>query len=267
MTGPPVDRQLDELASRVAEARFVLVFTGAGISTGSGIPDFRGPQGLWKRWQPVYYDEFLASAAARKRHWDFKLEGWRQFRSAQPNPAHRALVRLERLGRLHCLVTQNIDGLHQLAGSSEERVIELHGTNRLVECVECGRRYDPEPIFVTYARTREVPLCTACGGFLKPATVMFGQPMPEEAMRRAFDAAARADLVMAVGSSLEVHPAASVPLAARRQGAFYAILNLGPTAQDESCDLRLEGDVVVLLPRLAERVAARLRHEPSTAES
>ncbi|GAB4249212.1 MAG: NAD-dependent protein deacetylase [Acidobacteriota bacterium] len=263
MTESVLDRRLQELATRIVQARFVLVFTGAGISTGSGIPDFRGPQGLWKTWQPVYYDEFLASPAARKRHWDFKLESWRQFRDARPNPAHRALVQLEHLGRLHCLVTQNIDGLHQQAGSSEDLVIELHGTNRVIECVDCGRRYDPDPIFAAYARTREVPLCTACGGFLKPATVMFGQPMPEEAVRRALDAAARSDLVMAVGSSLEVYPAASVPLTAKRHGAFYAILNLGPTAQDHACDLRLEGDVVALLPRLAERVAGHLERRTS----
>jgi len=246
--------QVAELADRVRRARYVLVFTGAGISTGSGIPDFRGPQGLWKTWRPVYFDEFLTSDEARRRHWDFKLRSWDSFRSARPNSAHLALARLERLGRLHLLVTQNIDGLHQAAGNSPDRVVELHGTNHWVECIGCGRRFDPEPIFENYARTGAPPTCPACGDWLKPATVMFGQPLPESELRRGLEGASQADVVLAVGSTLEVHPAASIPLTAKEHGAFYAVLNLGPTAQDNLADLLLTGDATELLPRIVDRV-------------
>jgi NAD-dependent deacetylase len=238
------------LTDKFRTARFVLVFTGAGISTGSGIPDFRGPQGLWKRWQPVYYEDFISSHAARVKHWDFKLSGWAGYRDAQPNAAHFALAQLERKGRLHLLVTQNIDGLHLRAGNSPENTIELHGTNLRVECVSCGRLSEPDSAFEQFAATREPPTCSACGGFLKPATVSFGQTMPVEKLEHAFRGARSADLVVSVGSTLEVEPAASVPLAGKRGGAFYAIINLGPTAHDEIADLRIEGDACKVLPEL-----------------
>jgi NAD-dependent deacetylase len=244
-----------ELVERAAR---VLVFTGAGISTGSGIPDFRGPQGVWKRRNPVYYNDFLRSEEARIEHWDYKLEGYDAFRNARPNAAHRALVDLERIGRLEVLVTQNIDGLHQDAGSSPERVIELHGTNRLVECVSCGRTGDPAPAFEEFRARRRCPLCP-CGGFLKTATVSFGQAMPADKLGRAFEAARRADLAIAIGSSLTVEPAASVPLAARESGASYVILNQGPTAHDALATLRLEGDICAILPPVVSEVVQRLR--------
>ena len=236
-----------QLASLLNGASRVLAFTGAGISTASGIPDFRGPQGLWKKWRPVYYDEFMSSREARIRHWQFKLEGWHEFRDAQPNPAHSALFELDRLGCLEVLVTQNIDGLHQLAGHPEDRVIELHGTNRKIECQTCGQLFDPDPIFEQFQRTREPPLCR-CEGFLKPATISFGQAMPHEKLRQAFSAASRVDLVLAIGSTLEVEPAASVPRSAKELGAVYIIVNRGPTAQDQLADLRIEGDATIVLP-------------------
>ncbi len=249
----PSDLPLDTLADRWRRARFVLVFTGAGISTGSGIPDFRGPDGLWKRIQPVYYDEFLSSHEARVRHWEYKLAGWPGFREARPNPAHLALAELERRGKLEWLVTQNIDGLHQLAGQSSERIIELHGTNRSVECVHCGRRFEPGPVFEKFQATRRPPECP-CGGFLKPATISFGQAMPMDKLRQAFEMAAKADLAVSIGSTLTVEPAASVPLAARQAGAFYAILNQGETAHDGIADLRIEGDAAAILPELTEKI-------------
>lgn len=229
------------------QSRQVLIFTGAGISTGSGIPDFRGPQGLWKKWKPVYYQEFLSSHEARVRHWKFKLAGWKEFRDARPNAAHRALVELERKGKLSAVVTQNIDGLHQLAGQSEEKLIELHGTNRQVECLTCGRRLDPDSCYRSFEGDGQPPRCD-CGGFLKPATVSFGQQMPMDLLDRAFRLASEADLVLSLGSTLEVEPAASVPRTAYEQGAPYVIVNRGPTAHDRLAHLRIDADVTRLLP-------------------
>ncbi len=248
--------ELTPLVDRLRGRPRFLVFTGAGISTGSGIPDFRGPQGVWKKWAPVYYQEFLVSHEARIRHWQYKLEGWEGFRDAKPNSAHRALSRLDRQGRLDALVTQNIDGLHQLAGHPPGRVIELHGTNRMVECIGCGSRRDPDPVYSKFARTGDPPQCT-CGGFLKPATVSFGQAMPRDKLEQAFEAAGRAQVVCSIGSTLEVEPAASVPRAAQQDGAFYAIINRGPTAHDTIADLKIEGDVNRILPELADRLERR----------
>ena len=160
------------LVSLLKAGRKMLIFTGAGISTGSGIPDFRGPNGVWKRRQPVYYHDFMRSEAARIEHWDFKLEGWHAFRDAKPNATHHAIVRLERAGKLLMVVTQNIDALHTRAGTSASKLIELHGTNSHIECQSCGRLTEPEPHFEFFRKTRKPPVCE-CGGFLKPATEGF----------------------------------------------------------------------------------------------
>src|SRR5947209_94214 len=153
------------LLEHLRRASKILAFTGAGISTGSGIPDFRGPDGVWKRRQPVYFQDFMNSEAARIEHWEYKLEGWPAFRAAQPNATHHALVRLERAGKLLAVVTQNIDGLHARAGTSLERLVELHGTNSFIECQTCGALSDPEPHFESFSRSRRPPICE-CGGFL-----------------------------------------------------------------------------------------------------
>ena len=242
--------QVADLAGAVRAARRVLVFTGAGMSTASGIPDFRGPGGQWTRRRPVLFQDFVASEAARRAHWQYKAEGHREFARARPNAAHLALAELDRLGKLDVLVTQNVDGLHRDAGHEAERIIELHGTNRAVECLACGARSAPQPALEEFRATGNCPRCQACGGFLKTATVSFGQPLPPAELQRAFRAAGRADLVLAIGSTLEVRPAADVPLRAARHGARYAVINRGPTAHDALADLRLEGDVTVLLPAL-----------------
>jgi NAD-dependent deacetylase len=237
------------LADYLRASRETLIFTGAGISTGSGIPDFRGPQGVWTRRQPVYFQDFMTSEAARIEHWDYKLEGWDGFRAAQPNAVHHAIVRLERAGKILAVVTQNIDGLHALAGTSAERLVELHGTNLLVECQSCKGRGDPEPHFEFFRANRKPPLCD-CGGFLKPATISFGQSLDPQVLRRAQEAAARADLVVALGSTLSVYPAASFPLLAAQQGTPYVIINRGATDHDHepSVSLRIEGDVADTFP-------------------
>ncbi len=250
---------LPGLTDLLRQSRRMLLFTGAGISTGSGIPDFRGPEGVWKRRQPVYYHDFMRSEAARIEHWDYKLEGWPGFRDARPNATHFAIAELERTHRVRAVVTQNIDGLHARAGTSPELLIELHGTNSFVECQSCGKRSDPAPHFESFRQTRRPPVCE-CGGFLKPATISFGQNLRNEDLQRAHDAANDADLVVALGSTLSVYPAADIPLIAARRGAPYVIINRGPTEHDglNEVTLRLEGDVAELFPE-AVRKALMIR--------
>jgi NAD-dependent deacetylase len=241
------------LADYLRASKQALIFTGAGISTGSGIPDFRGPQGVWTRRQPVYYQDFMTSETARIEHWDYKLEGRDAFRDARPNAVHHAIVRLERAGKLRAVITQNIDGLHSLAGTSAERLVELHGTNALVECQSCRWRGEPEPHFEYFRLHRRTPLCE-CGGFLKPATISFGQNLDPKELQRAGKAALEADLVVALGSTLSVYPAASFPLIAAQQGVPYLIINRGATDHDgERCvTLRQEGEVGELFPAAVE---------------
>jgi NAD-dependent deacetylase len=245
------------LADYLHASRETLIFTGAGISTGSGIPDFRGPQGVWTRRQPVYFQDFMTSEAARIEHWDYKLEGWDGFRAARPNAVHDAIVRLERAGKVLAVVTQNIDGLHALAGTSADRLVELHGTNLLVECQSCKWRGDPERHFEFFRANRKPPLCD-CGGFLKPATISFGQSLDPQVLERAQEAAARADLVVALGSTLSVYPAASFPLLAAQRGVPYVIINRGATDHDNdpSVTLRIEADVAEILPAAVEAALA-----------
>ncbi len=236
--------QTERLISYLREGSRILLFTGAGISTGSGIPDFRGPEGVWKRRRPVYYQDFMTSEAARIEHWDYKLEGWEAFGQAKPNAVHEAVVQIERAGKLLAVVTQNIDGLHSKAGTSPSRLVELHGTNRLVECQTCHKRSAPEDAFNYFRETRRPPCC-ACGGFLKPATISFGQNLRAEDWQRAEEFASQTDLVVALGSTLSVYPAAEIPLLAARRGSPYIIINRGATEHDHlpEAKLRLEGDV------------------------
>ncbi|MEY2491518.1 MAG: NAD-dependent deacetylase [Verrucomicrobiota bacterium] len=237
------------LADYLRASKKTLIFTGAGISTGSGIPDFRGPQGVWTRRQPVYFQQFMTSEAARIEHWDYKLEGRDAFRAARPNAVHHAIARLEREGMLQAVITQNIDGLHQLAGTSAKLLVELHGTNAMVECQSCHWRGDPEPHFEFFRLNRRTPLCE-CGGFLKPATISFGQNLDPAELERATQGATDADLAVALGSTLSVYPAASFPLMAAQRGAPYVIVNRGATDHDnERCvALRLEGEVDEIFP-------------------
>jgi NAD-dependent deacetylase len=246
------------LVKLLEHSQRLLVFTGAGISTASGIPDYRGPQGVWKRRQPVYYQDFMASEAARVEYWSFKLENWATLREARPNSVHAAVVRLERAGRLVGVVTQNVDGLHYAAGTSREKLIELHGTDREIECQTCRWRSHAAPLYQEFATTRKPPRCDRCGGFLKPATISFGQELRPEDLGRAKEAASAADLVLALGSTLSVTPAADIPLLAAADGARYAIVNRGETAHDghPRVTLRLEGDVLTLFPPAVDAALA-----------
>ena len=240
----PYDRQLTDL---LAGASKVLAFTGAGVSTASKIPDFRGPNGVWQTRTPVQYREFMDSEDARVEYWGWKLEGYPAFRNAKPNVAHQSLVKLERLGRLEMVVTQNIDGLHRLAGTSPERLVELHGTGAEAVCTACARREPMSAALERFENARAAPRCLECEALVKPGVVMFGESLDPDTMRRASGAARQADLVLSLGSSLTVTPAADVPLLAARRGVPYVIVNRGATPHDSVATLTIEDDVGTVL--------------------
>ncbi len=233
MTGaaPPA---IECVARWLCQARHAVVFTGAGISTESGIPDFRSPGGVWSRNRPVYYEDFLASPEARFEYWRQKSEAANDFQRAEPNSGHLMIARWEQTGRLAAVITQNIDGLHQQAGS--RRVLELHGTARWIKCVDCEQRYEPKPLLEAFRAHQAVPPCPACGGRLKSATISFGQALPADVLEESIKLAEASDLFLAIGSSLVVHPAAGLPEVARRAGAQLVIINRDPTEQDAAAD-------------------------------
>jgi len=237
------------LTDWIRESNRILVFTGAGISTPSGIPAFRGAGGIWTTRQPVYYQDFMAKESARIEYWEYKLEMWEEHGDAQPNIIHEAIVRLEQAGKVEMVVTQNVDGLHRAAGTSEDLLVEVHGTGTLVECQTCGHREPPQPSFDFFKRERKCPLCE-CGGYLKPATISFGQSLREADLQRAFSAAESCDLVIALGSTLSVSPANAIPMAAAQSGAPYIIINRDETDHDglSQVTLRLTGNVEDLFP-------------------
>ncbi len=205
---------ITRVANLLGQSRHAVVFTGAGISTESGIPDFRSPGGVWSRNRPVYYEDFLASAEARFEYWRQKAEAADDFLRAEPNSGHLTIARWEQLGRVAAVITQNIDDLHQRAGS--RRVLELHGTARWIACVDCHQRFEPEPLIVAFRAQQAVPPCPACGGRLKSATISFGQALPVDVLQESIELAEASDLFLAIGSSLVVHPAAGLPEIAQR---------------------------------------------------
>ena len=248
VTGP-----LARFVELLAKAERVLAFTGAGVSTASNIPDFRGPDGVWRTRAPVELPEFVRSEEARVEYWTWKLEGYPAFRDARPNAAHLALVELERLGKLEALVTQNVDGLHLAAGTTKDKLVELHGTNSEAECMACGVREPIARAMDDFARTGRLPCCTRCDGVMKPGVVMFGQALAGRELARAHEAARRADFVVALGSSLVVTPAADVPLVALRRRVPYVIVNRGATPHDVLATLTIDEDVSEVLPAAVAR--------------
>lgn len=232
-----------ELARLLAGSRRAVVFTGAGVSTESGIPDFRSPGGIWTQYRPIDFPEFLRSEEARREAWRRRFALDETLSRAAPNRGHRAIAELVRRGVLQTVITQNIDGLHQASGVPEEKVIELHGNTTYARCLGCGRRHDLAEVRAGFERDHRPPRCGACGGHVKTATISFGQPMPEEAMVRAAAATLACDLFLAAGSSLVVYPAASFPVAAKRKGATLVILNREPTEADEGADLVLNLEI------------------------
>ena len=233
----------------LAESRSTVAFTGAGISTESGIPDFRSPGGVWSKNRTIYFEEFLSSAEARQEYWRQKAEAHRDFADATPNITHRRLAEWESAGHLRGVITQNIDGLHQDAGS--QNVLELHGTARSIACLDCDWREPADRLVAEFQQTRVVPNCPACGGLLKHATVSFGQSLPGDTLRSAAEWATTCDLFFALGSSLVVEPAASLPRMARESGAKLVIVNRDQTPLDALASLIINAPLGALFETLA----------------
>jgi NAD-dependent deacetylase len=234
---------VEKLGDMIAKASRIVPFTGAGISTESGIPDFRSPGGLWTRNRPIPYDEFLASQHARDEAWRRRLAMEPTFAAARPGRGHRALAALYKRGKVPAVVTQNIDNLHQVSGFAPDDVVELHGNTTYARCIGCERTYDLAWVNACFEETHHAPSCTACGEPVKAATVSFGQAMPEDAMRRATDLARHCELFLAIGSSLVVWPAAGFPLLAKNSGAKLIIINKEATEQDDIADLVVRHDI------------------------
>ena len=243
MIAPDLRSGVEQLGDMIAEAATIVPFTGAGISTECGIPDFRSPGGLWTRNRPIPFDEFVASAAARDEAWRRRFAMEPTFAAAKPGRGHRALASLYKAGKIPAIVTQNIDNLHQVSGFAAEHVVELHGNTSYARCIGCGRAYDLPWVKARFEEAGSAPDCTDCGEPVKTATISFGQAMPEDAMRRAAELARRCDLFIAIGSSLVVWPAAGFPLMAKNSGARLVITNNEPTDQDEIADLVIREDI------------------------
>ena len=241
----------ERLRDLIEAAESIVPFTGAGISTECGIPDFRSPGGLWTRNQPIPFDAFMASAEMRAEAWRRRFAMDEQFRAARPGRGHLALAALYRMGKSPGVITQNIDNLHQMSGITAEAVVELHGNTTYATCLDCGERFELEPVKQHFDAVGQPPEC-GCGGYIKTATVSFGQSMPAEAMRRAEDMTRSSDLFIAIGSSLVVWPAAGFPLMAKRAGAKLVIINREPTELDGMADLVVHHDIgTVLAPFIA----------------
>jgi len=231
------------LKAMIEKAVRVVVFTGAGMSTESGIPDFRSPGGVWSRMKPIYFQEFVASEDRRREAWTRTFSGAAGWTGARPNAGHLAVARLISSGKAGAVITQNVDNLHQDSGVPADRVIELHGNASYATCLECGLRHELAALREPFQERGETPACRACGGLVKTATISFGQPMPVEAMVRAEFEARACDLFLVLGSSLVVYPAAGLPLLAKRHGATLAIVNREPTEQDSYADLVLNDEI------------------------
>ena len=234
---------VEQLGDMIAEASIIVPFTGAGISTESGIPDFRSPGGLWTRNRPIPFDEFVASATARDEAWRRRFAMESTFAAARPGRGHRALSALYKAGKIPAVITQNIDNLHQMSGFAAYHVVELHGNTTYARCIGCGRAYDLPWVRQRFDTMGGAPACTVCDEPIKTATISFGQAMPEEEMRRAAELTQRCDLFIAIGSSLVVWPAAGFPQMAKNSGAKLVIINNEPTDQDDTADLVIRHDI------------------------
>jgi NAD-dependent protein deacetylase/lipoamidase len=230
-----------QVARWLASSRTAVALTGAGISTESGIPDFRSPGGVWSKYRTVYFDEFLESASARHEYWQQKSESHGHFASAEPNVGHRVLAQWEAVGRIRGIITQNIDELHQRAGSRQ--VLELHGTARRAACLDCGASFEVDPFVAQFLADDRVPTCPRCDGRIKHATISFGQTLPMNALTEAASWSREADLMLVVGTSLVVMPAADLPLKAKQRGARLVIINRDPTPLDYMSDAIIRGSI------------------------
>jgi len=250
-----MDSKIHQVADMIAQAKKVVVFTGAGISTESGIPDFRGPGGLWTKYDPDDFtiDKFLGSPGTRKKMWQRLREGG-LMEDAQPNAAHYAVVELEKMGKLLSLVTQNVDNLHQKAGSNPALIRELHGNMQMLVCLDCRERYPIEIIKERYADSDNVPSCEYCRGILKPDVIFFGEALPQETLSQAMQEADECDVMLVIGSSLVVYPAAYVPIQAKQSGAKLVIINKGDTEQDSMADVRIDAAAGETMTKIIKRI-------------
>ena len=234
---------IDELVEMIQSARRVVVFTGAGVSTECGIPDFRSPGGFWTKYKPIYFDDFMSSEEMRRESWRRKFATDETMLKAEPNAGHRALARLVEQGRMSAIITQNVDGLHQRSGVPDAKVIELHGNSTYASCLDCGQRYELDPIRRAFLGSGKLPICVKCDGIVKTATISFGQAMPEIQMARAQDETLACDLFIVLGSSLVVYPAAGFPRIAKRRGARLVIVNREATDQDDDADMAIHAEI------------------------
>ena len=242
----------EQLARRLDGAYRAVIFTGAGISTESGIPDFRSPGGVWSKMKPIYFQEFVASASKRREAWTRTFAGAASWTGKKPNAGHHAVARLIASGKAVAVITQNVDNLHQDSGVPADKVIELHGNASYAKCLECGERHELEVLKQSFLGKDEIPACRSCGGIVKTATISFGQSMPDEPMRRAEEETVDCDLFLVLGSSLVVYPAAGFPLLAKRMGAQLAIVNREATDHDPYADLVLHEEIGPLMSRIVE---------------
>jgi NAD-dependent deacetylase len=247
--------KIERLAQLIIESKKVIVFTGAGISTESGIPDFRGPGGIWSKYDPENFtiQKFLSSPAARKTIWMMSAESG-LLTEAEPNPAHYAIAELYQLSKLDCVITQNIDNLHQKAGVPADKVFELHGNTRWAVCLSCRRRFPMPEILQKIKDGVEVPDCPDCQGILKPDAVLFGEALPQEILREATRRSQNCDLFIIIGSTLVIYPAAYMPTYAREAGARLAVVNLTPTPLDHYATVVIQGEAGKIMPKVIERV-------------
>jgi NAD-dependent deacetylase len=253
------EQNLDVLAEKVADliinAKKIVVFTGAGISTESGIPDFRSPGGIWSRFDPddFTYQKFISDPEARRKQWQMLGEGLLTT-MAKPNPAHYAIAELYRLGKLDCVITQNVDNLHQKAGVPTERVFELHGNMQLAVCLSCGRQYPFDQIKARLDKGEEIPDCEVCHGLLKPNAVFFGEPLPQEVLGEATHRSSSCDLFIVIGSTLIVYPAAYMPIYAHQAGAKLVIINLSSTPMEREATVLIRGRAGEAMSRIVDKV-------------
>ncbi len=247
-----MDNLIRKAAELVRGAENIVAFTGAGVSTESGIPDFRSPGGIWEKYQPVYFDDFVSSEEARRKYWQRSLATYPTIRDAKPNPTHLALFELEKMGKLEAIITQNIDHLHHKAGNSAEKIIEIHGTVAHALCLDCQKKYDRDELQrrLEKGETALPPRCPACGGPLKDATVSFGQAMPAKEMALAGEKAMRCNLMIMLGSSLVVYPAAYLPQQAQQAGAKLIIINLTATPFDDLAAVAIHAKTGEALPQI-----------------
>jgi NAD-dependent protein deacetylase/lipoamidase len=241
---------ISRLAALLAGSARTVIFTGAGISTESGIPDFRSPGGVWSQMKPIDFDSFMHNEDARREAWQRTFSGTAGWVGAKPNESHFAIARLVDSGKVGRVITQNVDNLHQDAGVAAHQVIELHGNAGYATCLICGLRHELADLSDPFLEHGALPACRACGGIVKSATISFGQPMPVEAMRRAEAASLECDLFIVLGSSLVVYPAAALPMIAKSNGAALAIVNREPTKMDRSADVVIHAEIGAVLPEI-----------------